>query len=204
MSCGHERRGRPLCVSRLNIPNSLSMFRLLGSPLLVPMSQISDRSWVIIGFVVLAITDALDGALARRWNQTTDFGSKLDGLADLVFYPCSAWVLAVLFPDYLTPNLPYIYVTLTALAVVLIVSRIRCGRLLMLHTQLSRISGVLVFIAMLASFFIDTTLLIRFVALAYTVAFIESTLILLIHGAVSPDTRSLFAAMLRTDTERTV
>jgi hypothetical protein len=63
----------------------------------------------------------------------------------------------------------------------------------MLHTHVSRYSGVLLFVVMLASFFIDTTLLIRMVALAYSIGFVESSLIFIIKGPVSPDTRSLFS-----------
>jgi CDP-diacylglycerol--glycerol-3-phosphate 3-phosphatidyltransferase len=149
--------------------------------------------WVVVWFVLLGLSDALDGALARRWNQTSDYGSKLDAVADLVFYPCSAVVLAVLFPAYLSPNLTYVYVTLTALAGALLISRIRCGRIIMLHTHVSRYSGVLLFVVMLTSFFVDTTLLIRLVALTYAVGFIEASLIFIIKGPVSSDTRSLFS-----------
>jgi phosphatidylglycerophosphate synthase len=180
-------------LSTLTIPNALSFFRLFGSPFLLPLSQAANQLWVVVWFVLLGLSDALDGALARRWNQTSDYGSKLDAVADLVFYPCSAVVLAVLFPAYLSPNLPYVYVTLTALAGALLISRIRCGRIIMLHTHVSRYSGVLLFVVTLASFFVDTTLLIRLVALTYAVGFIEASLIFIIKGPVSPDTRSLFS-----------
>ena len=181
-------------MSPLTIPNALSFFRLFGSPFLIPLSQAANQAWVIIWFVLLGLSDALDGALARRWNQTSDYGSKLDAAADLVFYPCSAIVLAIVFPSYLNPNLPYIYVTLTSLAGALLTSRVRCGRVIMLHTHLSRYSGVFLFVVMLASFFIDTTLMIRLVALTYAVGFVEASLIFIIKGPVSPDTRSLFAS----------
>ena len=180
-------------MSRWSIPNALSFFRLIGSPFLLPLSQTTNQAWIVIGFILLGLSDALDGALARRWNQTSDYGSKLDAAADLVFYHCSAVVLAILFPDYLNPNLPYIYVTLTALAGALLTSRIRCGRIILLHTHVSRYSGVLLFVVVLTSFFIDTTLMIRLVALTYAVGFVEASLIFLIKGPVSPDTRSLFS-----------
>jgi hypothetical protein len=48
-------------------------------------------------------------------------------------------------------------------------------------------------VVVLTSFFIDTTLMIRLVALTYAVGFVEASLIFLIKGPVSPDTRSLFS-----------
>lgn len=182
-----------LRLQRINLPNALSLLRLAGSPWLLLLVALDDRRWVIGLFVLLGLTDWLDGLIARRLKQTTEFGAKLDGVADLVFYPCAALVFAQLFPDYLLPNLPYIGTALVMLAASLLISRWRCGRLILLHTALSRLAGVLVFIALLASFFFDTTLAIRGVAMLYTIAFIEATLIFLRYGAVSADTRSLFA-----------
>lgn len=182
-----------LGLQRINLPNALSLLRLIGSPWLPWLAGLEHRRWVVGAFVLLGVTDWLDGLLARRLQQTSDFGSKLDGVADLVFYPCAALVFAQLFPDHLLPNLPYIGAALAALAAVLLTSRWRCGRLILLHTALSRLAGVLLFFALLASFFVDTTLVIRGVALLYTIAFVEGTLIFLRHGTVSADTRSFFA-----------
>lgn len=177
----------------MSIPNSLSLFRLLGSPLMLPLSTWPDRRLIVGWFVLLGLSDCLDGALARRWNQVTEFGSKLDGIADLVFYPCAAVVLAMLFPTYLVPNLPWIAFTFAALVAVLIASWWKCGRIILLHTHLSRFAGVVVFFAVLASFFVDTTLLIRAVALLYTLSFLEGIAIFTRFGAVSPDRRSYFS-----------
>ena len=41
-------------------------------------------------FIVIGITDKLDGTLARYLNQTTALGAKLDTIADMVFYPLIA------------------------------------------------------------------------------------------------------------------
>lgn len=180
-------------LQRINLPNALSSLRLAGSPALLLLASLDDRRWVISAFVILGLTDWLDGLLARYLKQTSEFGAKLDGLADLLFYPCSALVFAQLFPAYLLPNLTFIGIAFAALAMVLLVSRLRCGRVILLHTALSRFAGVMVFFSLLGAFFVDTTLAIRAVALLYTLAFIEGTLIFLRHGAVSAGTHSIFS-----------
>jgi phosphatidylglycerophosphate synthase len=177
----------------LNWPNALSAARLVGSPLLLWMSPQLELHWTIAIFAVLGLTDWLDGFLARRWNQTTEFGSMLDGLADLVFYPCAAGLLLLWFPQYLLPNTPFIILTGITLLAVIGVSWKVCGRIVLLHTHLSRCAAVFVYLAVLASLVTDTTLLIRAIALLYTLAFLEGMLIFWKRGAVPPDTRSLFS-----------
>ena len=69
----------------------------------------------------------------------------------------------------------------------------RFGRVILLHTNLGRWSGVLAFFAVLGAFFADTTLLIRLTAVAYAVSFLEGMLIFKLRGPVPPDTRSVFS-----------
>jgi len=70
---------------RLNIPNCLTFFRILAIPLIVVMyySGIKYSNWYCaIIFSLAGISDALDGYLARRWNQTSKLGAFLDPVAD--------------------------------------------------------------------------------------------------------------------------
>ncbi len=69
----------------LNIPNLLTLFRIAAIPLivLVYFSNIPYLNWVcVILFSLAGISDALDGYLARKWNQTSNLGAFLDPVAD--------------------------------------------------------------------------------------------------------------------------
>lgn len=78
------------------IPNLLSVLRLLGVPVFL---------WLIVGvheytiaFVLLVlagITDYADGAIARRWNQFSEVGAKLDPLADRLYIAATVIGLAI-------------------------------------------------------------------------------------------------------------
>ena len=69
-----------------NIPNTLTLLRLLAAPGVAIMFLYFARPWAdwfaLILFVVAASTDWLDGYLARAWNQQTKFGAMLDPIAD--------------------------------------------------------------------------------------------------------------------------
>lgn len=72
----------------LNIPNILTLARILTLPLLLWMIYQNSASWAIWAFVLYglsAITDFFDGYLARKLNQTSAFGTFIDPIADKVF-----------------------------------------------------------------------------------------------------------------------
>ncbi len=69
-------------MSWLNLPNALSLCRLMLAPVAV-WAILEGRYREALGvFAVAAVTDALDGPLARRLRCTTRFGAYLDPLAD--------------------------------------------------------------------------------------------------------------------------
>lgn len=69
----------------MNIPNSLTLFRIAIIPVFVALYFV-DAPWVnetlTLLFVAAAVTDWLDGFLARRLEQTSAFGAFLDPVAD--------------------------------------------------------------------------------------------------------------------------
>ncbi len=65
------------------VPNVLTMFRLAMVPVYwVLMMGYRLNYWALGVFVLAACTDMLDGFLARKYNQITDFGKLMDPLAD--------------------------------------------------------------------------------------------------------------------------
>ena len=70
-----------------NIPNILTSFRIVLIPvfLIVFYLPIDEaRFWSAFIFLLAAVTDALDGFIARQFNQYTEFGEFLDPVADKV------------------------------------------------------------------------------------------------------------------------
>jgi CDP-diacylglycerol---glycerol-3-phosphate 3-phosphatidyltransferase len=72
-------------MTRPNLPNSISLFRVLMVPLLMVFLLVKVPGGDIIAlviFVIAAASDSLDGYIARRRRQTTVMGAFLDPLAD--------------------------------------------------------------------------------------------------------------------------
>ena len=72
----------------VNVPNTLSMIRCLLVPVFVAallfMRNLGVWGYIVPALIYLltAITDALDGNIARKYNLITDFGKFIDPLAD--------------------------------------------------------------------------------------------------------------------------
>lgn len=69
-----------------NVPNILTMLRLLAAPGIAVMFLYFNRPYAdwfaLILFISAALTDWVDGHLARSWKQVTKIGTMLDPIAD--------------------------------------------------------------------------------------------------------------------------
>lgn len=80
-----SRVDRERRVSPLNLPNALTVLRLILVPvfiLLLVSGAPSARWWALAVFMVAAYTDHLDGRIARARGLVTDFGKVVDPIAD--------------------------------------------------------------------------------------------------------------------------
>ena len=95
----------------MNLPNLLTLSRLLGIPVLVWVLVAGfpgHDQWAAALFLVFSATDTLDGRIARRFGVVTELGKFLDPLADKLFVLSvlvtlvqlgllPAWVVVVIF-----------------------------------------------------------------------------------------------------------
>lgn len=64
------------------IPNILTISRLVVTPLVIYLGVQNKIVPVIIIAIFIALTDFLDGKLARLWNVSSELGAKLDTIGD--------------------------------------------------------------------------------------------------------------------------
>ena len=100
----------------MNLPNKLSLFRVVLVPVLVVVYYLGSRSDILTVepiiwdyllapiFIVASLTDFLDGYLARRMNLVTVFGKFIDPLADKLIVMAALLILndAGLVPVWIT------------------------------------------------------------------------------------------------------
>ncbi len=84
--------------SDVNLPNAITTLRVLLAPVVTVLlfeSSPSARLVAFAVFLIAALSDLVDGALARRRGEITDFGKLVDPLADKLL------LVATLIPFYL-------------------------------------------------------------------------------------------------------
>ena len=88
----------------MNIPNFLSLTRIVLVPVFVIFLIQNEYYNALIIFVIAGITDVLDGTMARLLNAQTKLGSYLDPIADKLLLATSFVTLAILgiIPSWLT------------------------------------------------------------------------------------------------------
>jgi CDP-diacylglycerol---glycerol-3-phosphate 3-phosphatidyltransferase len=105
-------------VSRRQLPNALTIGRLLLLPVFVVLLAVSDGgySWAAaIVFGIAGVTDQIDGFLARRWHVESAFGKIADPLADRLMIDTA--VLMLIYAG----RLPWVALLIPARDLVLLV-----------------------------------------------------------------------------------
>jgi len=127
-----------------NIPNCITSLRIIGTIFLLFVAPLTTPFFVI--YTLTGVTDVLDGFIARKTNTVSKFGTKLDSVADLMFYTV---MLLKIFP-ILWEKLPkqiWIVVALILLIRVsaYIVSAVKYKQFASRHSYLNKLTGLVLF-----------------------------------------------------------
>lgn len=126
------------------IPNILSISRIFLSLLLLFFFKIPLV--FMIFYLLIGITDFLDGFIARKYNAESVVGAKLDSIGDFFFYIIlSAYLIIeqreVIFPFLIPVLLIFIFRFGN-----IVIGFIKYKKLIMIHTFANKLTGLLLFI----------------------------------------------------------
>lgn len=132
-------------VNIMNLANIITVIRIVGTILLLPMNALST-SFLIL-YTLTGVTDVLDGFIARKTHTESELGAKLDSAADLIFY---GTMLYKVFP-VLLGVLPKVIVCAIMLIMILrlmlyIFAAIKSHNFMSNHTYLNKLTGFCVFL----------------------------------------------------------
>lgn len=69
-------------IKNKNLPNQLTIARVVAIPIFIVVLMMGWRIAATVIFILAALTDMLDGKIARKYNLVTNFGKLMDPLAD--------------------------------------------------------------------------------------------------------------------------
>lgn len=138
----------------LTIPNILTIIRMALIPVFwVLMMGYNLNYWALATFVIASMTDVVDGYIARKYNQITDFGKLFDPLADKLM------VLSVLITLWLRGIIPVSAVLLMSFKELYLIfsSAILYKRQIVVHSLfVGKFAQCAICLALFLSFFADS------------------------------------------------
>ena len=108
---------------KMNLPNKLTIFRILMIPVFIVLFFVEFEGHTLAAalvYVVACFTDFFDGYIARKQNLVTNFGKFVDPIADKMIIACSLIAIWVTEP-IVAPA--HVYKILVAVFTMLILSR---------------------------------------------------------------------------------
>lgn len=176
----------------ITVPNILSASRIILLPVLIYLVLVDARLVFLWLYLIVGATDAFDGIIARKFNQVSEFGKTIDSVADLLFYIATAWFLYQLYPAYILANLTLLFSFFGLLGFSFILSAILIKAPVMMHTNMLRWAAVLVYMLVISSYFLDTTLFVRFILIFYLIGFTEEIFIFILYPDFDRDAKSIW------------
>lgn len=123
-------------------PNLLSGARIALMPAVLLVAMAGSKRWFLVLVAASLATDALDGFLARRLNAFSDFGRKLDSAADYLTMITGLAGIALLWPEIVQRELPWIIAGLSAFFGVIVFGFVRLGHPPCYHTWAAKVGVI--------------------------------------------------------------
>lgn len=128
-----------------NSADAVTVLRMVGTLGLAFLNP--GTLWFFAVYTITGLTDVLDGWLARKTGTESDFGAKLDSIADLLFYTI---MLIRLFPVMWEEFPVQIWYAVAGILLVRLaayfIAAIKYHRFASLHTRLNKLTGGAIFL----------------------------------------------------------
>lgn len=175
-----------------NVPNILSVLRIIVAPLLLLLAWNGHKYYFIVFLVISLLSDVLDGFIARKFGASTELGAKLDSLGDMAIYltlPFCAWWL---WPEILRKEMPYFLTAVGAYLLPLVSGIAKFHRIPSYHTFGAKIAAVVMSTSILILFIFEYTLFFRFAAIFQVFVAIEEILITIKLSELRSNVKSIW------------
>ncbi len=172
--------------SKVTAPNCITSLRIVGAICMIFTSIFTTPFYIIYTFC--GITDVLDGFVARMTKKTSEFGAKLDSVADLLFYGVMLFKLLPRMLSAMPDAMPVMIVSLVVLRVCsYTIAAFRYKKMASLHTYMNKLSGFSCFLMPYLIWFNIPEQIVY--TIVYIIALVAGLEELIIHSTVQNYTR---------------
>ena len=179
----------------VKLPNLISLLRIAIAPLLFGLAFAGLETWFLGLLIVSALTDALDGFLARRLKLITRLGSHLDSIGDFTIYGTMAICAWILWPEITRQELLYYSLILFSFLLPALAGLIKFGRFTGYHTWSVKIAVFATFVGYIALYAGIAAWPFALASLLCVYAGLEEILMTLVLPEERTDVRSIVSAL---------
>lgn len=127
----------------LTVPNISSAFRLVSVPALFFLAWIDEPGFFLVLLGLSFFSDGVDGLLARKLHQTSEFGARLDSIGDLATYASVPICACRLWPEIMLREAHFVVAVIASYMVAAVFGLLKYGRLPCYHTWGAKLSAIL-------------------------------------------------------------
>lgn len=179
-------------MKKMNIPNVITSVRIVGAVVLIFLKTLSIP--FLLFYTILGFTDVLDGYIARKTGNVTELGSKLDSIADVLFYTVMLIKVLPILVAKLPNEIWYVVAGILVLRVCsYTVAAVKFRRFTSMHTYLNKMTGLSVFAVPYLIHLSIMVILCWGVCIMAALATVEELAMHLIQKEYSADKKSMYA-----------
>ena len=179
----------------LNIPNILSLFRIIAAPFLLLTGWFGMPTLFFILFGFMLLSDALDGIIARMMDQTSELGARLDSYGDILTYLSTPLAVWWLWPDLVKEELYFIIAAIIIYILPAVFALAKFGKLASYHTWITKVSAVLMSAGVVLLLGFENNLLFHYAIYFLVIEMVENIVITIILPKQKSDIHSIWHAL---------
>lgn len=176
----------------INIPNLLSLFRIAAAPFLLLCGWFGLPKLFFLLFCLMLLSDAVDGYIARKLNQVSALGAKLDSMGDTATYLSTALAAWWLWPELIAEEAAFIVSALVIYITPAFFSLAKFGQLASYHTWITKASAVLMSVSVLLLLAADIRVVFHIAVIFLVIEAAENIAITLMISKPRNDIRSFW------------
>ena len=177
----------------LTIPNIISLTRIFLAPLVYFLLSVNNKIALTLILVFVGLTDAVDGFIARKLKQDSNFGAKLDSCADIIYYAIFIfWFLTKYYQDWHI----YFYLSVLPIALILlaqIITQLRFRAFASFHLYSIKASAMLAYLTVVCSLLFGfNKSLIQLLLIFWSIASLETLITSVMIKKIQYNIKSVF------------
>lgn len=156
-----------------SVPNLLSLLRLILVPILITLAVYGQAELFLLLLAVSLVSDVLDGYMARKLQQTSELGARLDSWGDILTYGAMISALYLIWPAIFSAQAGFLLAAMLSFILPLLLALSRFGSYPSYHTIGAKVTAILMAPAYYLLILWDTELFFRAVILLRVLVAVE-------------------------------